>query len=128
MWNKVEEIPFNSSNKFMGVGCQDHSGQLTYFFKGAPDVLLPMCRSYFQDLSTQPPMNDHVQQQVTNTSERFGNDGLRVLGLAFGPVRGTPEQNEKERAERPEGGQTKLTLFSSFFLYFSPKSTCVLLV
>lgn len=66
----VEEIAFSMQRKMMSVLWQEN-GQKTVFAKGAPEVLLPLCK-----------LEAGKSQQLEEAYKRLAVRGLRVLALA----------------------------------------------
>ncbi|MEA2020310.1 MAG: HAD-IC family P-type ATPase [Patescibacteria group bacterium] len=77
-FQKILEVPFTSSRKYMAVaveqkGRRNEGFRENYIFiKGAPEIILSKC-------NFSPKQRDQFEQQV----EQWANAGLRVLGLAF---------------------------------------------
>ncbi len=64
-WLRLEETPFDSVAKLMGsryqrTGLDRH----TWFYKGAPDVLLGLCASYYVNADTLLPLTEAVAARV----------------------------------------------------------------
>ncbi len=68
-------VPFESERGFMAT-LHEHDGKKVIFLKGAPERVLDMCR----DLPSGEPLD---RTRVVATAERFAEDGLRVLGMAY---------------------------------------------
>ena len=72
---QVGIIPFESDRGFMAtLHTTDKGGVI--LLKGAPERVLEMC-------ATTPSREPVEPGQVMGTSERFAEDGLRVLGMAY---------------------------------------------
>jgi P-type Ca2+ transporter type 2C len=72
---QVGIIPFESDRAFMATLHKTDKGGMI-FLKGAPERVLEMC-------SATPSGEPLEPGQVMVTSERFAEDGLRVLGIAY---------------------------------------------
>jgi Ca2+-transporting ATPase len=71
-------IPFESERGFMAT-LHEHDGRRLIFLKGAPEKVLAMCKNL--------PTGEVLDQEKTmETAERFAEDGLRVLGMAYKEV------------------------------------------
>jgi len=69
---RVFEIPFSSEHKFMAtINCPTGTDACQLYVKGAPEKVISMC-----DL---PPAE---RQRLLDQVERWGGDGLRMIGLA----------------------------------------------
>ncbi len=68
-------IPFESDRGFMATL---HDGQdgMVIFLKGASEKVLDMCKYV-------PSGEAPDREKIINTAERFAEDGLRVLGMAY---------------------------------------------
>jgi Ca2+-transporting ATPase len=68
-------IPFESERGFMAT-LHEHEGGSVIFVKGAPEKVLDMCAHL--------PSGDTIDHtKVVKTAERFAEDGLRVLAMAY---------------------------------------------
>ena len=79
-------VPFESDRGFMATLHRNDRG-LIVFLKGAPEKILEMC-SYL-------PSGEALDRvKAMNTAERFAEDGLRVLAMAFKEIADSeaPEQ------------------------------------
>lgn len=68
----LDEIPFDSTKKYMAVKCSKGAGTIV-LAKGAPEVIMPLCRRSASDLYT-------AEVQL----RRMAEGGLRVIALAYG--------------------------------------------
>lgn len=87
---RIEEIPFNSNNKFMAVRCipnQDSEGASDcpmFYLKGATEIIVKKCSKILKDGSYES-LTDSMQQDVLRGAEKIESQGLRVLAIAHGP-------------------------------------------
>jgi magnesium-transporting ATPase (P-type) len=72
---RVDEVPFESENRYMATLNHDHHGHAFVFLKGAPERVLAMC-GMAQDVAW--------RKRIDGAAER----GERVLALARAPVAG----------------------------------------
>ena len=70
---RVDEVPFESENRYMATLHHDHHGRAFVFVKGAPERVLDMCGL---------ACDRHWQERV----DRAAAEGERVLALARGDV------------------------------------------
>lgn len=68
-YQRLDEIPFNSDNKFMAVLARDPEGNKRVMIKGAPDRLVELC-------------DDVDHDQWKGVVKELSDDGLRVLAAA----------------------------------------------
>lgn len=75
---QVGMIPFESDRGFMAT-LHKHNGGGVIFLKGAPEKVLDMCKNL--------PSGEALDRtKVEKTAERFAEDGLRVLAMAYKEV------------------------------------------
>jgi Ca2+-transporting ATPase len=61
--------------------------------KGAPDVVLKLCK-FYQTIDDQPLLlNDNVRQRILDANDAMTADALRVLGMAYRVVPEAPDPN-----------------------------------
>lgn len=81
IYNKIEEIPFDSVRKMMSVIYQINDKKVCYT-KGALDYLLAKC-SYIYDNNSIRLLTQKDKKLLLKEMEKMGNDALRVIGLAY---------------------------------------------
>ncbi|XP_071039665.1 calcium-transporting ATPase type 2C member 1 isoform X2 [Parasteatoda tepidariorum] len=84
-YNRLQEIPFSSEQKFMAVKCLPKFGlgSEKYFVKGAIEILLPKCTKYNYHGSPVVLSKD-THLQYLKEAQYMGRKGLRVLAIACG--------------------------------------------
>ncbi|KAJ5342430.1 hypothetical protein N7541_011554 [Penicillium brevicompactum] len=103
-YDRVHQIPFNSKNKWMlTMHCEPgSSSEYNLYVKGAPDVLLDRCSTYWSavhngirplDLEARERFSN-FQAKLSRRAERSGVKDLTVLGI-FGIV--DPPREETAR-------------------------------
>jgi Ca2+-transporting ATPase len=104
---RVDEIPFDSKNRFMATFNQASSSdteKIILHLKGAPETILNLSRKIFlneQEIS----INSDIREQIIETSNNFASKGLRVLGFASMEV--NKEDIEKIKEDLIEGNFNK---------------------
>jgi len=78
----VEEIPFDSSVKYMAV-LVDMEGQRFIFCKGAPEVIVDMCSVTLDPGANSRPID---KAAILQTVAEFAGDALRTMGFALKKV------------------------------------------
>lgn len=81
---RLFEIPFSSERKYMAT-INDGEGAMV-FVKGAPEILLPKCASAERGGRTEP-FSPEIKKQISKKIEEAAESGLRVLVLAYKPVK-----------------------------------------
>lgn len=80
----VDEIPFDSHRKRMTV-IRKKGNQYIAYVKGAPDLLLNIC-SFIEIQGKVCPLTEEDRIRIQQTNYQFGEEALRVLGLAYRPL------------------------------------------
>ena len=79
---RVGEAPFDSGRKLMSTIHQMADGSFEQYTKGAPDVLVAHCTTYW-DGSSQKPMTDEMKKKIGSANKSLADQALRVLSAAF---------------------------------------------
>jgi Ca2+-transporting ATPase len=105
---RVQEIPFDSDRKRMTT-LHDTQGQATAagfryprfvaFVKGAPDVILDLCGHIQQD-GQAAPLTAEKRKEVLEQNRDLASNALRVLGVAYRPLDGVPDNCTPETVEK----------------------------
>ncbi|KAG6877296.1 hypothetical protein C0992_010314 [Termitomyces sp. T32_za158] len=82
--NEIFQVPFNSRNKWMLTMHNSLSSEKTsashIFVKGAPDVLIPSCTSYFSARTNDVrPFDAAARANLVATQEKWSRAGQRVI-------------------------------------------------
>jgi len=89
---RLEEIPFDSSVKYMAVLVAT-GGRKLILAKGAPEVIVPMCSA---SLDAQGQARDLDAKAALDTARMFAQEALRTLGFA---VKELPAEQDNLRHE-----------------------------
>lgn len=79
---RKDEIPFDSARKLMSVSAKDRTGGCFVFSKGAPDVLLPLCKTKLIGSEHAPLTSADLALIRSRLSEMAAN-ALRVIAVAY---------------------------------------------
>ncbi|KAJ3340832.1 hypothetical protein HDU93_006124 [Gonapodya sp. JEL0774] len=80
-------VPFNSKNKWMlrmfGSNFDaDSASEFLVYVKGAPDVVLPACASYWSSTGNKVvELSDGVMESAVALQEKWSRNGFRVIAL-----------------------------------------------
>jgi Ca2+-transporting ATPase len=104
---RVAEIPFDSDRKRMTTihrgecrGLEEPGGaEYVAYVKGAPDVMLPLCDTILEN-GVDVPLTPGRRQHIDNVIRDLGQEGLRVLAVAYRHLDEVPEELDPEEAER----------------------------
>ncbi|KAI9318470.1 PMR1-type calcium-transporting P-type ATPase [Dichotomocladium elegans] len=81
---RINEIPFNSDSKFMMVECQSpDTRQVAQYYKGATEVLIEKCATFYVSETEQPMLTAELKSVVLDHVAAMSSHGLRVLSAAF---------------------------------------------
>lgn len=95
---RVMEAPFDSSRKMMSTVHKSENGYVQYT-KGAPDVVLSRCTSYYED-GAQKPITEEKRAEILAANKEMADKALRVLCCAMRFYRDKPESEEAEALEK----------------------------
>ena len=79
---RTGEIPFDSSRKLMSVSVKSRDGRQYVFAKGAPDVLMPLCKKKLVN-SEQKDFSSADAAAVKKQLSAMAAGALRVLALGY---------------------------------------------
>ncbi|MBS4030540.1 MAG: HAD-IC family P-type ATPase [Clostridiales bacterium] len=97
-FSKLDEIPFESENFYMAVLTTTPAlGKNMVWVKGAPERLLEMCAD--TQINATGDKIDLNKDEVLKLYREMGEEGLRVLAMAYKPVDPGMEKLEKETVE-----------------------------
>jgi sodium/potassium-transporting ATPase subunit alpha len=105
---QIFQIPFNSKNKWMLTMYEgapstsvEKRQENVVFVKGAPDILLPKCTSYFSAVTNEIlPLDTSARAQLVTRQESWSRGGQRVILVCmrqytpYGPVGSTQFSEE----------------------------------
>ncbi|NLK27471.1 MAG: cation-translocating P-type ATPase [Clostridiales bacterium] len=97
---RVGEAPFDSGRKLMSTIHRMKDQSFEQYTKGAPDVLVSRCSTYW-DGSSKKPMTEDMRKQIMAANKSLADQALRVLAAAFRswdqmPAEQSPEYLEKD--------------------------------
>ncbi len=95
---RVMEAPFDSMRKMMSTVHQSENGFVQYT-KGAPDVVLSHCTTYYEN-GKQLPMTDEKRKQIVAENKEMADKALRVLCCAMRTYSQKPESEEPAELEQ----------------------------
>ena len=105
---RVQEIPFDSERKRMTTihQMQTDGANLCFdcpstvaFVKGAPDILLDLCDRIIMD-GKPVPLSEEKKKEVLAVNQDMARGALRVLGVAYRPMDGVPQECTCENVEK----------------------------
>ena len=84
-WRKLDEVPFDFERRRVSVLLQD-GGDRLLVVKGAPEDVLRLSIAVETEPGSAEPMDDVTQRRLFDLFERFGEEGFRVLAIAWRKV------------------------------------------
>ena len=81
-YERIEEIPFSSEQKYMAVSYQYQSQENYVFVKGAPSVVLEMCDFELINGEKKKLSSDRLEE-LKNKNIEMAKNGLRLLAVAY---------------------------------------------
>jgi Mg2+-importing ATPase len=81
-YEKVDEIPFDFSRKFMSVVVRTPEKKHRLIAKGAPEEVFRRCANFYLDGQLYP-MEHMIIEDLKEEYEELSADGFRVLALAY---------------------------------------------
>jgi Ca2+-transporting ATPase len=94
------EIPFDSDRKRMTTFHPDpRYGDYVAYMKGAPDIVLGLCHQVLED-GVMRPLTEERRRNVLEENEALAANALRVLGVAFRPLKVIPNDPQPEDCEQ----------------------------
>ncbi len=111
-WTKLDEVPFDFERRRVSVLLVRKSQRLL-ILKGAPEDVLKICTSY-QTADNRPvqTLDDNALERARRLFEDLGNQGFRVLGIAWREV-----SSDHDHARIND--ETELT-FAGFAAFLDP--------
>ena len=110
-WRKIDEVPFDFERRRVSVLVDDGAVRLLVV-KGAPEDIVHLSVECETENGTRRALDERQRQALLQAFERFGEDGYRVLGVAF---RAMP----KTHNDAIVSDETGLT-FAGFALFVDP--------
>ncbi|EGE05367.1 H/K ATPase alpha subunit [Trichophyton equinum CBS 127.97] len=91
-WKKAFEIAFSSKNKYMirimtpvpsacTANAEKHT-EMELSIKGAPDILLPRCRTVLKSDDSVAALSDMDRESIEKAKDKWSREGKRVILLA----------------------------------------------
>lgn len=81
-YKSIAEENFDSSRKRMSVIIEDSEGTRELWVKGAPEVLLELCK-YIEIRGKQLHLTPELKEEIIRANNSMASEALRVLGIAY---------------------------------------------
>ena len=97
---RLAEIPFDSERKRMTTIHPDPKwGNYVAYVKGAPDIIIGLCTKVVED-GQERPLTAERRRRILEVNEALSSNALRVLGVAYRPLKEVPKNPTPEEIER----------------------------
>ncbi len=110
-WRKIDEVPFDFERRRVSI-LAERRGRRLIIVKGAPEDVLRLASSYQLSASQPCPFDTPARQQAEATFRKLGEEGFRVLGVAWRDV-------EQDRQSASVDDERDLT-FAGFLAFVDP--------
>ncbi len=110
---RAAEFPFSSERKRMSVICGSQPGTESYlmFTKGSPELVLECCTAYQVGAAVPQTLSNgrhshtlaltvEQRDRILEQNNQMADRGLRVLGLAYKPLKALPSDSREETTEQ----------------------------
>jgi len=94
---RVAELPFNSDNKFT-LSLHESAGSFTLYAKGAGEIILEKCLQIEENGQVRA-MDEADRQRILADYEGLTATGMRVIALAYKPLKTIPFDLESEKKD-----------------------------
>jgi len=79
---RIDEIPFDSKDRYMATFHQENVSSVRVFVKGAPEAILPLCSEVLEE-GTANALTEKMKQSFLDVSTHMASQALRVLAFAY---------------------------------------------
>lgn len=93
--NRIEEIPFNSERKFMGVLCSHENKKIAYI-KGAPEYIVEKCNAV-EKKNGIVKLTIAEKKKIIEASNTMACESLRTIAFAYRKITQTSKNIFEER-------------------------------
>ncbi len=107
---RIGEFPFDADRKRMTTIHATASASRVAYVKGAPEMVLPICRCLLRD-GHATPLGEAEREAIVDRLNAFAGSAMRVLALAY---RELPEAAQLPSMEETEGDLTFVGLIAMY--------------
>jgi Ca2+-transporting ATPase len=79
---RIDELPFDSTRKYMATLHKVQNGNKRIFVKGAPEIVMELSQLVHNDEFNQE-LDEPIRANIQLVDQKMAYDGLRVLALAY---------------------------------------------
>ncbi|MFS8629736.1 MAG: cation-transporting P-type ATPase, partial [Bacillales bacterium] len=95
----VQEFPFDSTRKMMSIIIENSEGKQFVVTKGAPDVLINVCRSIIWN-EEEEVFSQQFKNRVQSAIDDFGSQALRTIAVAYKEIPSDLQITNEKEAEK----------------------------
>lgn len=81
-FERVDEVPFSSERKWMGVSCKQGNSPAVSYIKGAFEELIKRSSTYINENGDEAKLDEEMRSKIEKAAQKYADEGLRVLALA----------------------------------------------
>jgi len=105
-YQRIDELPFSSSTKYMATFHDNGEDEIWVFIKGAPEIVLNYCGNVHMD-GQKKAMTDEDRKRILDHNHDMAEQALRNLALAYDKV--PRESIEDLKRDLEYGNDIKMT-------------------
>ncbi|MDO4555969.1 MAG: cation-translocating P-type ATPase, partial [Lachnospiraceae bacterium] len=98
-YERVKEAPFDSVRKMMSTVHKNPEGGLIQFTKGAPDEVLKVCSTFYEN-GKEMPLTKEKREEILEANQQMADQALRVLCAAMRIWKEEPQKEEASYLEQ----------------------------
>ena len=95
---KIDDLPFNSEQKFRASLIKNEKGEKEMLFVGAPEKMIELSSKYLSGRGKED-FKKKNREEAENQIASFSSQSMRVIGCAFKPAKKDTEEINPEDAE-----------------------------
>jgi Ca2+-transporting ATPase len=96
---RIDELPFDSTRKYMATLHKVQNGNKRIFVKGAPEIVMELSQLVHNDEFNQE-LDEPIRANIQLVDQKMAYDGLRVLALAYKDFDNVKDNISPEDIER----------------------------
>jgi len=109
--SQMKRHPFESKRKKMSTIVDSNKFGSRIYLKGGCEIILNSCTHYLDPDGVQKVINDEKKHILKDTTEKFANDGLRVLCVAFKDISQEESNKWKEMDQEKKNNLIEMSNF-----------------
>lgn len=95
IYKRIREIPFDSDRKMMSVIYKNNHNKLVSYSKGAPDVIVRLCK-YVLTEDGFKPLTPGETEKILKAASLMASKALRVIAIAKKPLNGSQNNSHED--------------------------------